>query len=111
MGKFVISNRTNGEYQFDLQAENGLNVLSSEGYSTKGNCLNGIESVRKNAQEDGRFELKTAKDEKVYFNLKSSNGQVVGTSQMYSSVEARQKGIDAVKSNAPLAQIDDKTVL
>ena len=47
MGKFVISTRSNGEYQFNLKADNGQVILSSEGYTTKAGCENGIESVKK----------------------------------------------------------------
>ena len=48
MGKYVISKRKNGEFQFNLKASNGQVILSSEGYSTKANCKNGIESVQTN---------------------------------------------------------------
>ena len=83
MGKFVISVRKNGEYQFNLKAGNGEVILTSEGYKAKKSCLNGIESVQKNSQLEARFDLKTAKNGKLYFNLKASNGQIIGTSEMY----------------------------
>jgi uncharacterized protein YegP (UPF0339 family) len=35
MGKFVISTRKNGEFQFSLKAGNGQEILASEGYTTK----------------------------------------------------------------------------
>ena len=37
------------EYRFRLRARNGENILASEGYAQKASCLNGIDSVRKNA--------------------------------------------------------------
>src|SRR3546814_8678812 len=74
-GKFEISKRANGEFQFDLKAGNGQVILSSEGYSAKGSCINGIESVRKNSQDDARFERKTASNGKFFFNLTATNGQ------------------------------------
>jgi uncharacterized protein YegP (UPF0339 family) len=46
MGKFVVSTRKNGEYQFSLKADNGQTILSSEEYSSKAGCMNGIESVK-----------------------------------------------------------------
>ena len=48
MGKFVVSKRTNGEFQFNLKADNGQIILTSEGYSTRTGCENGIASVRIN---------------------------------------------------------------
>jgi uncharacterized protein YegP (UPF0339 family) len=110
MGKFVITKRTNGEFQFNLKAGNGQTILASEGYSTKANCENGIESVRKNSQDDNRFDKKTSSNGKSYFNLKATNGQIVGTSEMYESNESRDNGIESVKINAPDAVVDDQAI-
>jgi len=109
MGKFVITKRTNGEFQFNLKAGNGQTILTSEGYTTKAACTNGIESVKTNSQDDGRFDRKEAKNGKPYFNLKASNGQIIGSSEMYESVSARENGIESVKKNAPEATTDDQT--
>ena len=105
MGKFVITLRKNGEYQFNLKAANGQVILTSEGYTTKPACLNGIESVKKNAPVPERFEVKVAKNGKPYFNLKASNGQVVGSSQMYASPATLKAGIASVAKNAPEAPV------
>ncbi|MEZ0543088.1 YegP family protein [Fibrella arboris] len=109
MGKFVITKRANGEFQFNLKAGNGQTILSSEGYSAKSGCENGIESVRKNSQEDDRFERKTSASGKPYFSLKAGNGQLIGSSEMYESASARDNGIESVKANAPDATVDDQT--
>ncbi len=60
MGKFVITKRKNGEYQFNLKAGNGQVIPASEGYTTKAACHNGIESVKKNSQVDDRFDRKVS---------------------------------------------------
>ena len=109
MGKFVISIRKNGEYQFNLKAGNGQTILASEGYTTKAACDNGIESVKKNSQDDARYDRKESSNGKPYFNLKATNGQIIGTSEMYESVAARENGIESVKKNAPDATIDDQS--
>jgi uncharacterized protein len=109
MGKFVISTRSNGECQFNLQAGNGQVILTSEGYSSKSACTNGIESVRKNSAVDARFDRKVASNGKFFFNLKATNGQVIGSSQMYESESGRDNGIESVKNNAPEASVDDQT--
>ncbi len=49
--KFEMYADKAGEFRFRLNARNGETILTSEGYSAKSGCLNGIESVRKNAQE------------------------------------------------------------
>jgi hypothetical protein len=68
-----------------------------------------IESVKKNAQHDDHFERKTAKDGSPYFNLKATNGQVIGASQMYNSASAMENGIESIKKNAPGATLEDLT--
>ena len=64
-----------------------------------------MESVKKNSQEDARFEKLDSKNGKPYFNLKATNGQVIGTSELYESVAARDNGIESVKKNAPDAEV------
>jgi uncharacterized protein YegP (UPF0339 family) len=110
MGKFVITKRTNGEFQFNLKAGNGQTILASEGYTTKTNCENGNASVRTNSKDDSKFDRKTSTNGKPYFNLKATNGQIIGKSEMYESEASRDKGIESVKTNAPDATIDDQTV-
>lgn len=109
MGKFIITTRKNGEFQFNLQASNGQVILSSEGYTTKVACMNGVESVKKNATTETRFDKLVSKNNKYYFNLKASNGQIIGTSEMYDSEASRDNGISSVMKNAPDAIIDDNT--
>ncbi len=111
MGKFEVSRRKNGDFQFNLKASNGQVVITSEGYTTKENCKNGIESVRKNSQVETRFEKLQSKNGKFYFNLKATNGQIIGTSEMYESVASRDSGIESVRKNAPTAELIDLTVV
>ncbi len=47
--KFEVYADKGGQYRFRLKAKNGQVIASSEGYVNKPNCLNGVESVRKNA--------------------------------------------------------------
>ncbi len=109
MGKFVVTTRKNGEFQFNLVAGNGQVILTSEGYTTKAACLNGVESVKKNSQEAARFDKKTTDSGAFRFNLKASNGQVIGVSQNYTTEAGCDNGIESVKKNAPDAVISDET--
>ena len=108
-GKFEITTRKNGEFQFNLKAGNGEIILSSEGYKAKDSALNGIDSVRRHSVDDGNFERLTAKDGSPYFTLKAGNGQVIGHSETYSSAAARDNGIESVRRNAPDATLVDLT--
>lgn len=105
MAKFEVYTDNKGEFRFRLVAGNGQNILSSEGYKAKSSCLNGVESVRNNSQDDSKFERLKSTNGKDYFNLKAINGQVIGTSQMYSSKDGMENGISSVKMNAPDATL------
>jgi uncharacterized protein YegP (UPF0339 family) len=100
-GKFELKTAANGKFHFNLKAGNGQIILSSEMYESKSAAENGIESVKKNAGDDGRYDRKTSSNGKPFFSLKASNGQIIGSSEMYESESARDNGIDSVKSNAP----------
>ncbi len=108
-GKFEIFEDKAGEYRFRLKAGNGEIILASEGYVQKASAENGIESVKTNAVNDDRYERKETKSGGHMFNLKASNGQVIGTSESYSSGSARDNGIESVKRNAPEARVEDLT--
>lgn len=49
--KFEIYTDKKGEFRFRLKARNGENILASEGYAAKASCLNGVDSVRRNAPD------------------------------------------------------------
>ncbi|MBR3841049.1 MAG: YegP family protein [Erysipelotrichales bacterium] len=49
--KFEVYTDKAGEFRFRLTAKNGQTIAVSEGYTTLDNCLNGVESVKKNAPE------------------------------------------------------------
>ena len=110
MGKFVITKRSNGEFQFNLKAVNGQTILTSEGYTVKASCLTGIDSVKKNSPDNSRYVRKISGNGKYYFTLTAANGQVIGTSEMYESASSRDIGIESVKSNAPGATTEDQTL-
>jgi len=105
MGKFEIKTGSSGKPMFNLKAGNGQVILTSQSYASMDGCKNGIESVRKNSQDDGQFERKTAKDGSPFFTLNATNGQIIGKSEMYSSTDAMENGIASVKKNAPDAEV------
>ncbi|RQO83027.1 YegP family protein [Acidovorax sp. FJL06] len=107
--KFELKKSRNDKFVFNLLAGNGQVILTSEMYDSKASALNGIESVRKNAPNDGRYGRLSAKDGSPYFTLKAANGQVIGQSQMYSGAKARDAGIESVQHNAPGAATSDLT--
>jgi uncharacterized protein YegP (UPF0339 family) len=72
--------------------------------------MNGVESVKKNAGDDKRFERRTSTKGDPYFILKAGNGQEIGRSEMYQGGNAAmENGIQSVMKNAPDAEINDTT--
>ena len=107
-GTFELKPAAGGEkYMFNLKAGNHEIILSSEMYESKSAAKNGIESVKKNAPDDARYERKDSKSGQPFFVLKAGNGEVIGKSEMYSSASARDNGIESVKKNAPTAEVKE----
>jgi len=99
-GKFVLKTAKTGKVHFNLKASNGQIVLTSEKYESRASAVKGIESVKKNAATDARFERKKGKDGSPYFVLKASNGEPLGRSEMYKSTSSMENGIASVAKNA-----------
>ena len=93
-------------FSFSFVDDAGKMVVKSENYTAKKSAINGIESVKKNCQEDHRYELKESKNGKHYFNVKASNGQVVGTSALYASEADRDSAIAMLKKEGPGAEVE-----
>lgn len=108
-GKFELKTAKSGQFHFNLLAGNGQIILQSEMYETKASALNGIESIKKNAGDDARYDRLTSSSGKPYFTLKAGNHQVIGQSQMYESEAGRDNGIESVKKNGPDAETVDLT--
>ena len=57
----------------------------------------------------GKFEVKTTATG-IKFDLKAGNGEVIATSEVYTSEAACNNGIESVKKNAPIAAVENQTV-
>ena len=119
MGKFVIKATASG-IKFDLKAGNGEIIASSEIYNSLEACRKGIASVKKNApvaaeekqtakgfsaKKHPKFEVYKDKAGEFRFRLKSVNGKVIAVSEGYKALVSCLNGMEAVKKNAPDAEI------
>ena len=119
MGKFVIRTVNTG-IKFDLKATNGQVILTSEVYTTKAACQNGVQSIMKNAPaanvEDQtvegfetmthpKFEMYQDKAGEYRFRLKARNGEIIGVSEDYTTKANCVNGVESVKKNAADAEI------
>lgn len=109
-GKFELKKGKTGKFSFNLKSGNGQVVFTSQTYENKRSATAGINSVKKNADKDARYERKTSTKGQPYFVIKATNGQVIGKSQMYANAVSMEKGIKSVAKNAPTADTTDLTV-
>jgi len=108
-GKFEVFKTADEQWCFHLKTPNGKVILASEEYHNKQGALNGIESVRKNAQPE-QFEVRESRAGQPYFDLKAKNHQIIGTSQMYKRQAGCNKGIKSVIKYAPEAEVSLEVV-
>ena len=114
MGKFVIKETKSG-FKFDLKAGNGEVIATSEVYTTEAACMNGVESLRKNAPaanvEDQtvegftaathpKFEVYADKAGEFRFRLKARNGEIIAVTEGNKAKSSSQNGIESVRKNA-----------
>ena len=119
MGKFVIKNTKTG-IKFDLKANNGEVIATSEVYKAEASCRNGIASVQRNApiaavenqtvegyakEKHPKFEIYLDKAGEYRFRLKATNGQIIAVSEGYKALAGCNNGIESVKKNAADATI------
>jgi uncharacterized protein YegP (UPF0339 family) len=56
----------------------------------------------------GKFVIKKASGP-YHFVLKAGNGEIIATSERYTTKAAAKNGIESVKTNAPTAKTEDET--
>lgn len=106
-GYYELKKSVDGRFQFALHAGNHEIILMSQLYTEKSNAQKGIESVRTNGPTEANFERKLSAKGDPYFSLKAPNGQLIGTSELYSSEASRDHGIQSVIANSPSPELKD----
>lgn len=120
--KYQIYKDKAGKFRFRLVAENGRTIATGEAYERRTSCINGIESIKKNI--DSPVEDTTTESQKIpfpkykifkdkagefRFNLSASNGEVIATSEGYSSKEGCLNGISSIQRIGK-SEIEDLTI-
>ena len=119
MSAFVIKKVNTGS-MFNLKADNGQVIATSEVYTAAASCKNGIDSVRRNApiaaledqttegfatEKCPKFEMYVDRAGEFRFRLKAANGEIIAASEGYKAKESCENGIQSVSENAPVAEI------
>lgn len=109
--------------KFDLHADNGEVILSSEVYTSRAACCKGIESIRRNAPlagvEEGeaarlthpKFQIFRDRAGEYRFRLTARNGKIIAVSEGYLTHGGCRNGVQSVKNCAPDAQIIEEETI
>ena len=100
----------------------GMSAIDELDDTTLAACRKGVESVRKNAPAAGvenqteenfvpqshpKFEMYEDKSGQFRFRLKARNGQIIATSEGYTTKNACENGVESVRKNAPEAAVEE----
>lgn len=106
---FEVKLASNGDYYFTLKAANNEIVGMSQLYASKSSATRGASTSRSlikvtkegvaAAPKRERFEVFTGENRQTYFHLRAGNGEILLSSEGYSSKAKAQNGIDSVQAN------------
>jgi len=95
--KFDVFQGSDGDYYFSFIAPNGEKMMQSEGYTSKAACETGVASTIQNAPDTHNVAILESTDSQWYFIVKGNNGEVVATSEMYTTKASAERGAKAVR--------------
>ena len=119
MGKFVVKEVNTG-VRFNLKANNGQVIATSQVYKSYATLMKGINSIKKNAPiapvenqtvegyevlKHPKWEIYTDKAGEFRFRLKARNGQIICAGEGYSQMSGCKNGIESIIKNAPDAEV------
>jgi hypothetical protein len=104
--RFQVSESSDGRYHFNLHAANGEIVLSSQSYSTEASAFNGTFSVADSGLDIDNYDInQTSSANGYYFNLKASNGKIIGTSEVYSTKSNAKRAAESITELLPKVEL------
>ena len=107
-GKWIIANSTSAEgdvvYYFELFANTGEKLLSSEEYTTYTGAVNGVETHKKNI-EKGNFRITLTKRGDYIYKLLNGNGQLLCLGEHYKTRRLCQNAVESVKRFASASPV------
>jgi uncharacterized protein len=105
--KFLMSRDASGKLYFVLKAGNGQVILYGSKFALPHECLAAIESVRRCAMREDRWQRQETPDGRFHFEILSDAGEVIGLSRSYSSDVTLGAGLTSVWQCARVARLID----
>jgi uncharacterized protein YegP (UPF0339 family) len=102
--RFEVFEGNDGRFYFRLYAENGAQVLRSQGYSDEANALNGAFSVAEYGVSPAAYKI-TQTATGFYFNVMAPNNRVIATSEVYASKYSAERARDAIVALLPQVEL------
>ena len=96
------------QFGFDLISAENVPLLTSPLYATKGGAENAIRSVRLHSPFEGNYIRKISSLSQFSFDLLAADGETLGHGAMHTTAERRDLSIEAIKSAARAATVDDR---
>lgn len=90
-----------GQFRFNYFARNGEILVSSEHYRTEAAAYNGAFAVQSEGQIDAAYDVKENASGGFYFTVQAANGEIVATSQQYTTRASAVDGMAALKALLP----------
>lgn len=108
--EFQIFRGQDAQFYFRYDGANGEQILSSEGYTTKQNCQNGIASVKRLSPFESSYVRSIDSKGEYRYNIVAENKETVArSSEGYTTFQSREHAINIVKADAATAEVKDLT--
>lgn len=106
--KFILEKTGSTEYRFMFVGPNNQILMSSDLYSDRLSCERAIRLVKDNAASPKSYNLKSTPDSLFFYIFRTSEKEVVATSEFFIEESERLGNIDMVKKHAPSAPVEEK---
>jgi uncharacterized protein YegP (UPF0339 family) len=116
---FEVLEANNGEWYVNLRAQNHEIIGTTELFASKSNATRAVSTIVAlvkllnpqpsvgDAAKIERFEVFSGEDGKYYFHLRANNGEIVLSSQGYTSKQSALNGIKSVEANGAASESYD----
>lgn len=89
----------NGEFTYQLKANNGKVIATSQAYKTKKSCLDALENFR-TVVYDGEFKIFEDKNKKFQYKLYNKQNRIVMSGEVYNTKQLAKGAVESVKKFA-----------
>ncbi len=109
MAKFEIHRNVNGTFYYQFRTQNEEMIFSAQGYGSEEECRAAISDLQNEIVREIQCDRKINSDEMRFFNLRSQDGTLMGTSKMFVSASDMDNKIEFVMNSCAGAEIVDMT--